>query len=208
MADSRVVLTAYKEWAAVIRGLEEGDQICLLRKGPLREPRFSLERRRFWLLPTYAHQEEEKIQPPYRKYLDETAEHQAEAGEDHVRVNSWFQARTLITIRKNQRLNWLTDHTIYSPRCFQHRFQVGPAQAIHLLVGRAYTLSEPRFLQKQPDYSSCSAQDGSIWTELRQRIPMEAGNPAVSQQEFETRKEELRDRFVRQDDRQPDPLLF
>jgi hypothetical protein len=208
MVDSRIVLTAFKEWGAVIRALEEGDQTCIIRKGPRKEDIFDLSNRRFWLVPNYQHQTEEYIQPIYRDYLEDCEEQLADAGPDKVHVQCWVQAKTVIKITKNQRMNWLTDHTIYSPRCFQHRFQLQPGEALHMLVVRAYQLDDPRILEQPEGYSDCTDQGGSRWLELRQRIPLNPDNPALSDDEFEDRLNTLREKFIRDDERQPEPILF
>ncbi|MFB6345629.1 MAG: DUF1802 family protein [bacterium] len=208
MVDQRVVLLGFKEWGAVIRALEEGDQTCIIRKGPKKEDQFDLSNRRFWLVPTYSHQKEDYIQPFYRDYLTESEEQQAEAGEDKVHVQCWVQAKTVIKITKNQRLNWVTDHTIYSPRCLQERFQLQPNEALHMLVVRAYQLSDPRRLDAPDGYDECTAQGGESYVQLKQRIPLTRDNPAISDEEFEERKTALKEKFIREDEQQPDPLLF
>lgn len=209
MADPRVVQTAFKEWSTVIRGLEEGDQICLIRKGPEEAKRFPMENRRFWLLPTYRHQSEDMIQPIYRQYLDETEEEREEVGENAVRMQSWAEAKTLLKIRKNERLNWLTDYVIYSPQCLQTRFQVQPNEAVHLLIARVYNLPDPRVLPSKPEYSICTNDNpDAAWTQIDQRIPLQADNPAVGEAEFQERKEEIRQRFIRDGDNKPSPMMF
>lgn len=208
MVDPRVVLTAYKEWGAVIQALEEGNQICLIRKGPKKKDVFDLSNRRFWLVPTYSHQKEDYIQPIYREYLQESEENQAEAGEGKVHVQCWVQAKTLIKITKNQRMNWITDHTIYSPRCLQERYQLQPNEALHMLVVRAYKLNDSRLLDKPDGLDECTALGGDQWVELKQRIPLSQDNPAVSDEEFEKRKQALRKKFIREDEQQPEPLMF
>lgn len=209
MADPRVVQTAFKEWSAVIRGLEEGDQICLIRKGPEDARRFPMENRRFWLLPTFKHQNEDMIQPFYRNYISDTEEEREETGENSVRLQSWAEAKTLLKIRKNERLNWLTDYVAYSPRCLQTRFQLQPNEAVHLLIVRAYSLPDPRILPAQPEHSECTKDDPEgAWTTIEQRIPLQADNPAVGETEFQKRKEEIRQRFIREGDSVPKPLMF
>lgn len=208
MVDPRIVLTGFKEWGAVIRGVEDGEQLCLLRLASKNEDVFELSNRRFWLIPTYDHQKEEYIQPIYRDHLDESQEQRGEAGNNRVYVSCWVESKSVIKITKNERLNWVTDYTVYSPRCLQHRFQTQPGEAIHMLIVRAYKLSEPRFLQSMPEYSECTAQDGSHWVDLQQRIPLTKDNPAVSDEEFESQKNEIKERFIREGDDQPEPLLF
>jgi len=209
MADPRVVQTAFKEWSVVIRGLEEGDHICLIRKGLEDDKRFPMENRRFWLLPTFRHQSEDMIQPLYRDYLDATKAERDEAGDNAVRMQSWAEAKTLLKIRKNERLNWLTDYVAYSPRCLQTRFQLQPNEAVHLLIARIYSLPDPRVLPTKPEYSECTRDDpDGAWTEIEQRIPLQADNPAVGEAEFQERKEEIRNRFIRDGDSSPSPMMF
>src|SRR5947209_3948644 len=56
---------AFKEWAVICRALAEGRQALLLRKGGIEDPggRFRLEHERFWLFPTYVHQQRAGIKP-------------------------------------------------------------------------------------------------------------------------------------------------
>lgn len=48
--------TALKEWSNVIDALGRGDQVILLRKGGIADPRFGVEADRFYLYPTFFHQ--------------------------------------------------------------------------------------------------------------------------------------------------------
>src|SRR5262245_56802812 len=51
---------AFKEWAAVCQALALGRQAIILRKGGIAEAggRFEPEHNRFWLFPTYVHQQQ------------------------------------------------------------------------------------------------------------------------------------------------------
>src|SRR6266852_8302567 len=55
---------ALKEWAVICRALAEGRQALILRKGGIAETdgSFRLEHTRFWLFPTFMHQQREGIQ--------------------------------------------------------------------------------------------------------------------------------------------------
>jgi hypothetical protein len=63
---------ALKEWAAVCEALAAGRQTILLRKGGLveRSGTFEVEHRRFWLYPTYLHQQEQGLAEADRGFLD------------------------------------------------------------------------------------------------------------------------------------------
>ena len=56
---------AFKEWAIICQALAEGRQALILRKGGIAEStgEFQLEQMRFWLFPTYVHQQRSGIKP-------------------------------------------------------------------------------------------------------------------------------------------------
>ena len=53
---------ALKEWAVICDALATGEQSILLRKGGIAE-HFALEQTKFWLYPTYTHQQETGLKP-------------------------------------------------------------------------------------------------------------------------------------------------
>ena len=59
---------AFKEWAAVVQALLEGEQIIDVRKGGIREDgrHFSVQATRLWLYPTVEHQRPELLKPALR----------------------------------------------------------------------------------------------------------------------------------------------
>src|SRR5687767_7531780 len=56
---------AFKEWAVVCRALAEGRQALILRKGGIAEEGgvFRPDHARFWLFPTYLHQQADGLKP-------------------------------------------------------------------------------------------------------------------------------------------------
>src|SRR5438105_13426484 len=61
---------AFKEWAVICKALAEGKQALILRKGGVAED-FQLMQTRFWLFPTYTHQQREGIKPEALVLLEE-----------------------------------------------------------------------------------------------------------------------------------------
>ena len=55
--------TALKEWASAIAALGRGDQVILIRKGGIADPKFGLEAKRFYLFPTNFHEGEDSRPP-------------------------------------------------------------------------------------------------------------------------------------------------
>src|SRR5438132_2870461 len=64
---------ALKEWAVICRALAQGRQALILRKGGIAENEgdFRLEQTRFWLFPTYTHQQRQGIKPEALPLLEQ-----------------------------------------------------------------------------------------------------------------------------------------
>src|SRR5262249_6242277 len=73
---------AFKEWAVICRALAEGRQALILRKGGIEEPggEFRLASRRFWLYPTYVHQQGTAIKPEAMPLLEQAEREKPPAG--------------------------------------------------------------------------------------------------------------------------------
>ena len=65
-------MNALKEWATVIRALESGDQTVILRKGGILETDsgFTVENEKFFLFPTFEHQETKHVKHEHHKHLE------------------------------------------------------------------------------------------------------------------------------------------
>ena len=65
-------MNALKEWATVIKALESGDQTVILRKGGILETDsgFTVENEKFFLFPTFEHQETKHVKHEHHKHLE------------------------------------------------------------------------------------------------------------------------------------------
>ena len=75
-------MNALKEWATVVNALENGDQTVLLRKGGILEDSsgFVVESEKFFLFPTFEHQEKIHVKPQFHKHLEDVLANQPKAG--------------------------------------------------------------------------------------------------------------------------------
>ena len=66
-------MNALKEWATIVNALENGDQTVLLRKGGILEDSsgFVVESEKFFLFPTFEHQETRHLKPQFHKHLED-----------------------------------------------------------------------------------------------------------------------------------------
>src|SRR6516162_7881917 len=73
---------AFKEWAVICKALAEGKQALILRKGGIAEDSgdFRLEHTRFWLYPTYVHQQRDGIKPDGVSLLEQAEAEKPPAG--------------------------------------------------------------------------------------------------------------------------------
>ena len=73
---------AFKEWAAVCLALAEGRQSLLLRKGGIAETSvdFRPEHNRFWLYPTYTHQQAKALLPDAAPLLAQSESERPRSG--------------------------------------------------------------------------------------------------------------------------------
>src|SRR5262249_45034836 len=73
---------AFKEWAVICRALAEGRQALLLPKGGLAGPggEVQVQHPRFWLSPTYVHQQEEGVRPEALPLLEQVKAERPPAG--------------------------------------------------------------------------------------------------------------------------------
>src|SRR3978361_1196205 len=74
--------TAFKEWAVTVPALAEGDQLITLRKGGIREENkhFEIEHDRFFLYPTFDHQQGQFVRESHRPELGRALEEGVESG--------------------------------------------------------------------------------------------------------------------------------
>ena len=86
-----VLVPACKEWAVVVDALLRGEQILDLRKGGVHEEgrRFELQADRFWLFPTYEHQDADLLKPAHQAALERARADHEGAGADRVRIEGW-----------------------------------------------------------------------------------------------------------------------
>src|SRR5438093_12862091 len=87
---------AFKEWAVICEALGQGKQAIILRKGGIAEE-FAVEETRFWLYPTFVHQQNDGIQDEARPLLEQVFANRPPAGK--VRLQLWAEITGAYQIR-------------------------------------------------------------------------------------------------------------
>jgi hypothetical protein len=174
---------ALKEWASVVRALESGRQILLLRKGGILEQgpkrQFEMNHAQFLLFPTYLHQSRGELKPE--------AEFQAATAEpNEVRITAAAVVSDIIQVESREQIDRLDDEHIWTPSLIDMRFSYKPEKPLYLVLLRAYRLHEPVTLVNSPAYAGCKS-----WVPLEHSIPTGDALSVLDDVKFEHRRSVL-----------------
>jgi hypothetical protein len=178
---------ACKEWAVVVDALLRGEQILDLRKGGIHEEgrRFELRVDRFWLFPTYEHQDADLLEPAHRPALERTLADQEDTGPDHVRIDGWADVAATALLTDPEPLAALQSEFVWTAEYATARLRWKRRQPLWLLALRVHRLDEPLVVPLAPEYGGCSS-----WVTLHGVADDPAslpGEPVIEAGEFERR---------------------
>jgi hypothetical protein len=170
---------ALKEWAVICRALAEGRQAILLRKGGIAEEAgsFSLEHTRFWLLPTYVHQQrggivEEEL--PHLKQVEAERPPQGVLRLSHfATVEGVYHVHDLPAAWKLAGLHGWTQDTVAAR--FNYR-----EPGIYVLPVRVYKAAQIHEIPDKPEYAGCKS-----WVKLDRELPTAGAVPVLSEEAFD-----------------------
>jgi len=170
---------AFKEWAVICRGLAEGRQAILLRKGGIAEAagEFVVEHTRFWLFPTYVHQQRAGIVPEAFSLLD-----QAEAekpAQQTVRISHYAEVGGVYRVRDLTRALVLAHLHLWSEVTVRSRFEYREP-GLFVIPVRVYRAAASVDLPMTPYYEGCRS-----WVELEKALPTSGAAPILSDAEFD-----------------------
>ncbi len=151
---------AFKEWAAIVHGLLEGEQIVDVRKGGLREDgrHFAILARRFWWYPTAEHQRAELLKPAYRHWIDLASA--APVGED-IHIEGWAEVVGTARLTEPEALDALDSRFVWTRDYAETRLRWKRRDPLWILALRVYRLDEAVTLPWRDRYAGCTS-----WVEL------------------------------------------
>jgi hypothetical protein len=176
---------ALKEWATVVRALEAGRQILLLRKGGILEQsiknRFEIKYNEFLLFPTYLHQSRGELKPEAHAELQPVT-----AEPEQVRITAAGVVTDIIKVQSREQVDRLDSEHIWTSSLIDMRFQYKPQNPLYLVLVRAYRLHQPAVLANTPAYTGCKS-----WVPLEQ--PIETGDalPVLDDVKYEHRRQTI-----------------
>jgi len=170
---------ALKEWAVICQALAQGQQSLILRKGGIEESgeQFRLEHTRFWLFPTYVHQQESGIKPAARPLLQQV---EAQRPPDPaVRLSHFAEAAGVYVLHDMVGAMLLSSFHFWSDETIRSRFAYRQP-GLYAIVLRVFRSREVFELPSDPAYAGCRS-----WVKLDRELPTEGATPVLGDAEFQ-----------------------
>jgi hypothetical protein len=166
---------ALKEWAVICKALAEGRQSLILRKGGIAEPTgdFRLEQTRFWLFPTYTHQQRAGIQAAGMPLLDEAEKEQPPAGT--IRISHWAEVTGVYHVHNLTRALLLAHLHLWSDEAVRKRFEYREP-GIYVMPVRVYSAPQILDIPDAPRYEGCHS-----WVELDEDLSTTGSIPVLDE---------------------------
>jgi hypothetical protein len=169
---------AFKEWAVICRALVDGKQALILRKGGIAERggAFRVEQSRFWLYPTYVHQQEAVIVEDAAPML---AQVQADRPPDGiVRISHFAEAPCVYHVDDLKKAWKLAGLHLWSQETVEARFHYR-TPVLYVLPVRIYRTTAVD-LPETPAYAGCKT-----WVDLGRDLPTTGATPVLSEADFD-----------------------
>jgi hypothetical protein len=155
---------AFKEWAVICQALGSGRQALILRKGGIAEESgaFRVEHERFWLYPTWVHQQTEGIVSAALPLWEEAVASRPPEGILHLRhfaeVVRVFEVRELALAER------LAGMHCWSPEAVRMKFAYR-RPGLWVLSVRIFLLPQPHVVPERDAYAGCRS-----WVELDEEL--------------------------------------
>ncbi len=169
---------ALKEWAVICRALAEGRQAILLRKGGIAEETetFHLEHKRFWLFPTYVHQQGGGIKPEAVPLLEQLDAERPLPGV--VRLTHFAEVPGVYQVQELPPALMIGHLHLWSEETVRQRFAYR-RPGLGVMPVRVYAIGGAYEIPDTTQYAGCRS-----WVELERELPTEAAIPVLDDESF------------------------
>ena len=152
---------AFKEWASIVLALERREQDLIFRKGGIAEEGrgFSVEHERFFLFPTYFHQQRAGLRDAFLPLFEEAM--RTRPADARIVVTSWVQVKRTFIIAQERDLDPLASRHVYAPHVLVERLHGRHGAALHALEVNVHLLDVPLDLPLLDRYAGCRS-----WVDL------------------------------------------
>ncbi|MGQ0795031.1 MAG: DUF1802 family protein [Nitrosopumilaceae archaeon] len=177
-------MKALKEWATVVKALENGNQTVLLRKGGILETAsgFNVESKKFLLFPTYEHQQHDSLKSQFYGYLSDVRESQPKP--DVNNITSYAEVIAESDITDMNKIEELSSFHIWSDSYIRERMNWLPEKPMKAILLKVYKI-EPSQVPVLSEYHGCKS-----WIDIN--VNVENGRSVLSEQELKVTLEKFR----------------
>lgn len=169
---------AFKEWAVICQALADGKQALILRKGGIAEAGddFQMMHTRFWLFPTFVHQQREGIKPEALPLLEQAERKRPPAGT--VQLTHFVEVPGVYHVHDLGSALILDHLHCWSPETVRKRFAYR-SPGLFVLPARVYRVPHAIEIVDSPRYAGCKS-----WVELDRELPTEEAAPVWDDEQF------------------------
>lgn len=169
---------AFKEWAVICKALAEGRQAIILRKGGIAEKgdTFEPEHTRFWLFPTYAHQQRQGIKEEAAALLEQAEAERPAAGT--IRLSHFAEVQGIYQVHNLPAALMLQGLHLWSEKTVADRFHYR-RPGLYVLAVRIYQATQTFDLPDTAYYAGCKS-----WVDLERALPDENATPILDDESF------------------------
>jgi hypothetical protein len=169
---------AFKEWAVICRALAEGKQALILRKGGIAETSgdFQVEHTRFWLFPTFVHQQKDGIRPEALPLLERAEAERPPS--DTVRLTHFAEVTGIYHVHELVPALLLAHLHLWSEDTVRKRFEYR-TPGIYVLPVRVYRAAEVHELPDTAEYQGCRS-----WVELDRALSTAGAMPVLPESDL------------------------
>ena len=179
------IMNALKEWATVVKALENGDQTIILRKGGILETSsgFKIESKKFLLFPTYEHQGSDGIKPQFQNYLDEIKKDQPKNG--HNKITSYAEVLHEVDLDSEEKISELSPFHIWSDSYIKTKMNWMPEKPMKVVFLKITKIPELEIPIKS-EYQGCKS-----WIDINEDVNF--GEPVLSKSELDSKLEQFKE---------------
>ncbi len=162
---------ALKEWAAICEALAAGRQQLILRKGGIAEPGggFRLEHTRFWLYPTFTHQQRAGLRDEGLSFLEQAERDRPPAGA--VRLTHFAEVDGVYHVKNRTAALILAHLHLWSEQTVESRFDYR-TPGLYVMPLRVYRAARAYEIAERPEYQGCHS-----WVELEEELDDAGATP-------------------------------
>ncbi len=172
-------MNTLKEWATVVKALEQGKQTVILRKGGILETAsgFNIESKKFFLFPTWEHQETKHVKPEFHNFLTDVLDKKPDDGLN--KISSYGEILFEKDVSSMDTINELSSFHVWSDSYIEERRNWKPEKPIKAVFLK--TMKIPEFtLPLQPEFQGCK-----YWIEINSNF--QEGKSALKDNDIEQR---------------------